>query len=197
VNELLTQKQKFSATAILSTTSRTGIGTALWENVEEETALQQSTSISLTSPPANLSAAQDSFKDLWLLDGVEAKTRRFDLMALPVAMSCLQLSSWVPRKRLTPLHCAVIGWGEWTACNSSNLCAKRAFGSTKSHRSSTSNTKKKIFGQENSRKLPAYGTVISILLQVRRLLELQVITRPLPSRTSLMLTVWIARAGHR
>lgn len=51
------------------------IGTALWENVEEETALQQSTSIHLSSPPSNLNV-QDSFKDLWLLDGVEAKTRR-------------------------------------------------------------------------------------------------------------------------
>jgi hypothetical protein len=77
---LLTQKQSLSRGAGAEAEMGRGNGTALWENVEEEIAIQQSSSINSFPLP---SPAQDSFKDLWLLDGVEAKTRRSSLLPPP------------------------------------------------------------------------------------------------------------------
>lgn len=70
----------------------------------------------------------------------------------------------VTRKRLTPLHCTVIGWAEASIRSTGNICAKAALDRSFPLRKQISKQKRSI--EIYSKKNESHNTVVSMLLQV-------------------------------
>jgi hypothetical protein len=139
---------------------------ATYENVEEEQAAR--------NPLGVTSGQEDGNKDLWLLGGVDCKTRMYVILVasctLVITLYINLIVNHCHSHKWTPLHATVIGWAEFVAVKSKKNGISRAM------KHGEKGSRGKVAGKNSFRNskvsypasltVASFSTIISVLIQV-------------------------------